>query len=727
MRKILGSNSNFDTEQLQKQPEMEQAYGREPANSDAMAPKLPHGHDFSRALTNNGLTPTYTSQYEFDDEPTLNYNSLQPKPSITRSYSSSYPENSHTQGLRLGGSSTGLRRKPSSSVDTEPKKIFKPLEDYIINCFGSFDCVNSSFTSHSARNAKYAAPSGPQPIRRKPVPRRQLEKSQNLPEVSIESSQEPGLFEVDPKFLLIGDIAENGTWWTGGQAEVVPATSASNEREGHKGSLVTSRSPQINWSELTSWYLTISNAADSWFKLYEELSREPNIRAPTEDTLKALERDLLQAQEHLQRVLFKAFDMLLKRPGRPVAEPSRLRFLLIMLANPLFNADHKPFGGLIQPIDSSIAESQNRGNRHASHGSGLISGRHSGIIKRIIGLLSNSSTQCHYQIIAWLARYPRTIFVQIKELLSGFLAYRLLRQSDNEHADEVDVTAGLIPQIQVGRSSAYLHDEIGSSSATRSKQTGKKNAYADDWQTRAAARVFSLVFAANNLAGARRHEDSMPSGEMNISAPREGVHANGQILPTSDFYSSLVDYMDLVGDFEAWESNRGKFSFCQYPFLLSIWAKKQILEYDAHRQMQTKARDAFFDSIMTRKNVNQFLVLDIRRDCLVDDSLQAVSEVMGSGGDDIKKRLRVQFRGEEGIDGGGLRKEWFLLLVREVFNPGHGMSESPFGHMLRAKLTTTVRIVYIRRGLPILLFQPQLLRNIRPVLLSRHCYGLGNL
>ena len=45
---------------------------------------------------------------------------------------------------------------------------------------------------------------------------------------------------------------------------------------------------------------------------------------------------------------------------------------------------------------------------------------------------------------------------------------------------------------------------------------------------------------------------------------------------------------------------------------------------------------------------------------------------MGTGGEEIKKGLRIEFRGEEGIDAGGLRKEWFLLLVRDVFNPEHG-------------------------------------------------------
>jgi E3 ubiquitin-protein ligase HECTD2 len=88
--------------------------------------------------------------------------------------------------------------------------------------------------------------------------------------------------------------------------------------------------------------------------------------------------------------------------------------------------------------------------------------------------------------------------------------------------------------------------------------------------------------------------------------------------------------------------------------------------------MDKKARDAFFNSIMSRRNFDQYLHLNVRRDCLVEDSLRAVSEVIGSGGEDIKKGIRIAFRGEEGVDAGGLRKEWFLLLVREVFNPDHG-------------------------------------------------------
>ena len=88
--------------------------------------------------------------------------------------------------------------------------------------------------------------------------------------------------------------------------------------------------------------------------------------------------------------------------------------------------------------------------------------------------------------------------------------------------------------------------------------------------------------------------------------------------------------------------------------------------------MESMAREAFFDSILTHRQVQQYFNLKIRRDCLVDDSLRRISESVGSGGEELKKGLKVHFIGEEGVDAGGLRKEWFLLLVREVFDPNHG-------------------------------------------------------
>lgn len=40
---------------------------------------------------------------------------------------------------------------------------------------------------------------------------------------------------------------------------------------------------------------------------------------------------------------------------------------------------------------------------------------------------------------------------------------------------------------------------------------------------------------------------------------------------------------------------------------------------------------------------------------------------------DLKKQLYVEFEGEQGVDEGGVSKEFFQLVVEEIFNPDIGM------------------------------------------------------
>lgn len=40
---------------------------------------------------------------------------------------------------------------------------------------------------------------------------------------------------------------------------------------------------------------------------------------------------------------------------------------------------------------------------------------------------------------------------------------------------------------------------------------------------------------------------------------------------------------------------------------------------------------------------------------------------------DLKKQLVVEFEGEQGIDEGGVSKEFFQLIVEEIFNPDYGV------------------------------------------------------
>ncbi|KAK2465343.1 hypothetical protein APHAL10511_002697 [Amanita phalloides] len=60
----------------------------------------------------------------------------------------------------------------------------------------------------------------------------------------------------------------------------------------------------------------------------------------------------------------------------------------------------------------------------------------------------------------------------------------------------------------------------------------------------------------------------------------------------------------------------------------------------------------------------------VRRSRILEDSYSAV---MSHTAEDLKRRLMVSFDGEDGLDYGGVSREWFFLLSHEVFDPSYGL------------------------------------------------------
>ncbi|KAJ4482107.1 hypothetical protein J3R30DRAFT_3456468 [Lentinula aciculospora] len=64
--------------------------------------------------------------------------------------------------------------------------------------------------------------------------------------------------------------------------------------------------------------------------------------------------------------------------------------------------------------------------------------------------------------------------------------------------------------------------------------------------------------------------------------------------------------------------------------------------------------------------------IKVRRTRVLEDSFAAV---MGHSGENLKRRLMINFEGEDGLDYGGVSREWFFLLSHEIFNPSYGLFE----------------------------------------------------
>ncbi|TFK11755.1 chromodomain-helicase-DNA-binding protein 7 [Platysternon megacephalum] len=157
----------------------------------------------------------------------------------------------------------------------------------------------------------------------------------------------------------------------------------------------------------------------------------------------------------------------------------------------------------------------------------------------------------------------------------------------------------------------------------------------------------------------------------------------GQIIQYDKFYiHEIQDLIDIRNDYINWIQQQAygmltenPVTICTYPFVFDAQAKTTLLQTDAVLQMQMAVDQAHrqnFSSIFLPvfESVNPCLILVVRRDNIVGDAMEVLRKTKNV---DYKKPLKVIFVGEEAVDAGGVRKEFFLLIMRELLDPKYGM------------------------------------------------------
>ena len=121
----------------------------------------------------------------------------------------------------------------------------------------------------------------------------------------------------------------------------------------------------------------------------------------------------------------------------------------------------------------------------------------------------------------------------------------------------------------------------------------------------------------------------------------------------------------------------GKKPFCliSYKWLFDAAAKNDILQFFNGRKQAFEILNSSgalngllpFPRIINFQNA--YFILNVKRDNLIEDTLNAVSNPEIN----LQKPLKVKFVNEQGVDEGGVKKEFFLLLVRQLFDANYGM------------------------------------------------------
>uniref|UniRef100_A0A8C9SZE6 E3 ubiquitin-protein ligase n=1 Tax=Scleropages formosus TaxID=113540 RepID=A0A8C9SZE6_SCLFO len=85
-----------------------------------------------------------------------------------------------------------------------------------------------------------------------------------------------------------------------------------------------------------------------------------------------------------------------------------------------------------------------------------------------------------------------------------------------------------------------------------------------------------------------------------------------------------------------------------------------------------KAKVQYFRFWCQQLSMPQHIKITVSRKTLFEDSFQ---QIMSFNAQDLRRRLWIIFPGEEGLDYGGVAREWFFLVSHEVLNPMYCLFE----------------------------------------------------
>ncbi|KAF4678782.1 putative E3 ubiquitin-protein ligase herc3 [Perkinsus olseni] len=120
-------------------------------------------------------------------------------------------------------------------------------------------------------------------------------------------------------------------------------------------------------------------------------------------------------------------------------------------------------------------------------------------------------------------------------------------------------------------------------------------------------------------------------------------------------------------------------SMLGYGSLVPLAFKNKVLQMEnvlrqvKHNQEHLQAHPGIMvDAFMRGVRPKTVLQVQVRRDHIVEDALRVVAE---ADDQQLKFPMMVKFEGEDGVDEGGVQREFFDILCKQLFNAQYGMFE----------------------------------------------------
>lgn len=118
------------------------------------------------------------------------------------------------------------------------------------------------------------------------------------------------------------------------------------------------------------------------------------------------------------------------------------------------------------------------------------------------------------------------------------------------------------------------------------------------------------------------------------------------------------------------QQSRSIFSFLANPFFLVLAKKNLGLYYDNKIKMMRERRNNIMMSLLEGRVPTPYFKIRLSRQNLLTEALSLIELQEQENPATLRKQLFVEFENEQGIDQGGVSKEFFQLVIDELLNKG---------------------------------------------------------
>lgn len=182
--------------------------------------------------------------------------------------------------------------------------------------------------------------------------------------------------------------------------------------------------------------------------------------------------------------------------------------------------------------------------------------------------------------------------------------------------------------------------------------------------------------SSQNQSDQQRASQRLPSASAEVVPPSPGPLSPGPLSPSRQMSVTSVT-SDLPSDTQKFlrfaEKHRtvlnqilrqSTIHLADGPFAVLV-DHTRVLDFDVKRRFFRQELERLDEGIR-----RDDLTIHVRREHVFEDSFR---ELHRRSSEEMKCRLYVVFEGEEGQDAGGLLREWFMIMSREMFNPNYAL------------------------------------------------------